>query len=157
MTRVSLKGVVLGGLVDVVASVLVYVVLLVGLFFATDVIRLPEAAQAAALLDAWEHSFWFGLASGTLSCLCSVLGGYVSARIANHDHLLNGALSSFLCVGLGLATLAAGMVTESWWMMVLLFVLSPALGALGGYLRLRGTPPATSSPALGSLQIPIAP
>ena len=33
---------------------------------------------------------------------CSVLGGYVAARIAKRDEILNTAVSSFLCVGMEL-------------------------------------------------------
>jgi hypothetical protein len=67
---------------------------------------------------------------------CSVLGGYVGARLAKHDELLNGSLTSFLCVGGGLYSLAAGIGSSSLLLHLVGFVVSPALGLLGGYLRL---------------------
>jgi len=42
----------------------------------------------------------------------SVLGGYVSARIAKHDELLNGALSSILCVGGGTYAVISGSAAD---------------------------------------------
>ncbi|MCG2641381.1 hypothetical protein ACFPFP_18750 [Bradyrhizobium sp. GCM10023182] len=70
-----------------------------------------------------------------LGGLCSVLGGYVSARIARHDEVLNGALASILCVGLGIYAAARG--TGHLWLDILYLPLGPALAALGGYLRSR--------------------
>jgi fructose-specific phosphotransferase system IIC component len=66
--------------------------------------------------------------------LCSILGGFVAARIAKRGALLNGALSAFLCVGFGVYALVSKTNTVSPWMHAAGFLLSPALGALGGYL-----------------------
>lgn len=41
-----------------------------------------------------------------LGALCSVLGGYVAARLAARSELVNGALSAFLCIAFGLYALA---------------------------------------------------
>jgi hypothetical protein len=64
-----------------------------------------------------------------------VLGGYVSARIAKHDELLNGALSSILCVGSGMYAVVSGSAADDLLMHLFFLPLSPALGALGGFLR----------------------
>jgi hypothetical protein len=53
-------------------------------------------------------------------------------RIAKHDEVPNGALSSILCVGFGVYAVANG--TGHLWLHLLYLHLSPALGALGGYL-----------------------
>jgi hypothetical protein len=66
-----------------------------------------------------------------------VLGGYVSARIAKHDELLNGALSSILCVGGGMYAVISGSAADDLWMHLVFLPLSPALGTLGGFLRMR--------------------
>ena len=80
----------------------------------------------------------FGLVSyAILGGVCSVLGGYVSARIAKHDELLNGANSSILCVGGGTYAVISGSAADDLWMHLVCLPLSPALGALGGYLRSR--------------------
>lgn len=64
----------------------------------------------------------------------------MSARVARHDEVLNGALASTLCVGLGIYAVVNG--TGRLWLDVLYLPLSPALAALGGYLRSLQTPPA---------------
>ena len=48
-----------------------------------------------------------------LGLACSILGGYVAARIAKNGEVLNGALSSFLCILLGIYSAASGKVLES--------------------------------------------
>jgi hypothetical protein len=77
------------------------------------------------------------VASSILGGLCSVLGGYASARIAKHDDLLNGALSSILCIASGVYGLVHGSSTEHAWLHLAYLPLSPVLGALGGFLCLR--------------------
>ena len=69
-----------------------------------------------------------------------MLGGYVSARIAKHAEVLNGALSSILCVGSGVYAVINLGSAGSLWLHLALLPLSPALGALGGYLRSRQNP-----------------
>jgi len=51
--------------------------------------------------------------------------------------LLNGALSSILCVGGGTYAVISGSAADDLWMHLVCLPLSPALGALGGYLRSR--------------------
>lgn len=63
--------------------------------------------------------------------------GYVSARIAQHDELLNGALSPIPCVAGGTYAVISGRAADDLWMHLVFLPLSPALGALGGYLRSR--------------------
>ncbi|CCE01720.1 hypothetical protein BRAS3809_530008 [Bradyrhizobium sp. STM 3809] len=71
---------------------------------------------------------------------CSVLGGYVAARIAEHDALLNGALSSILSVGSGTYAVFSGSAADDLLMHIVFLPLSAALGTLGGYLRSRQGP-----------------
>jgi putative membrane protein (TIGR04086 family) len=70
----------------------------------------------------------------TLGLACSILGGYVAARIAKHDEVLNGALSSFLCILLGIYSAASGKMMESPAEHALLFAASFGAAALGGLL-----------------------
>jgi hypothetical protein len=81
----------------------------------------------------------FLVGSSILGGVFSVLGGYVSARFAKHDEVLNGALSSILCIGNGLYALISGSAADHLWLHLLFLPLSPALGALGGFLRSRRT------------------
>ncbi|UGY17847.1 hypothetical protein HAP48_0010650 [Bradyrhizobium septentrionale] len=97
----------------------------------------PTDQGAASAVEALKTGNGFLAASSILGGLCSILGGYVSAHIAKHDETLNGALSSILCVGFGIYALVNG--TGHLWLHLLYLPLSPALGALGGYLRSRQT------------------
>ncbi len=68
----------------------------------------------------------------------SVLGGYIGALIAKHDELLNGALSSFLCVLSGVYALFTGSHPVYLILLeILALIISPLLGMLGGYLRFK--------------------
>jgi hypothetical protein len=78
--------------------------------------------------------------SGILGGLCSILAGCISARIAKYDDVLNGALSSILCIGSGVYTVLSGGAAGHLGLHLVGFVLSPALGTLGGYLRARRKP-----------------
>jgi hypothetical protein len=60
-----------------------------------------------------------------------VLGGYIAARIAHHDELLNGALASFLCVIFALLAIGSISVMEA----VISVIANPVLGFVGGYIR----------------------
>ena len=138
MIRVSFKGVIIGGIVDMGSTVVAAFPVSIYAFMASGVSKLPQAQQAQALADAMRNTPSVYLAGLLVGALCSVLGGYVAARIAKHDELLNGALSSFLCVAIGVYALARGTQGTPPWLHVLLLIISPMLGALGAYLRLRG-------------------
>jgi hypothetical protein len=150
VTRVSFKGFIIGGIVDMAATFVAAFPVGIYAFAVSGAGKLPQAQQAQALADAMRNTPSLYIAGLLVGALCSVLGGYVAARVARHDELLNGALSSFLCVATGLYALARGTEGTAPWVHVLLLVISPLLGALGAYLRLRGknlTAGATPTPA----------
>jgi hypothetical protein len=90
--RVSIAGVVMGGITDVFASsVLAHPVVI-------DIQAKGSAAIASAI-QSGGWSYWLQLA---IEFGCSALGGYVAAWIVKHDELLNGLLSSFLCTAVTL-------------------------------------------------------
>lgn len=132
MKRISFKGVAIGNVVDIVTTNIVMIPVMIYILASAGVGSLPDhgAASATNILRA---STIYLMASSILGGLCSVLGGYVSARIAARDEVLNGALASILCVGFGVYALMNG--TGRLWLHLLELPLSPALGALGGYLR----------------------
>ncbi|BAM89729.1 hypothetical protein S58_37360 [Bradyrhizobium oligotrophicum S58] len=136
MKRVSLKCVVVGSVVDILSTNLAIfpVTILVFIFSGPAAAELaasdPRALMASNLFKALSFTF------GTLS---SVLGGYVSGRLAKHDHILNGALSSILCMGFGVYALLSG--RGSLVVQLALFALTPLLGAVGGYLSARRSKP----------------
>jgi hypothetical protein len=131
MKRVSLMGVAIGS----VANVLATNVLLLPLMYFILAAAATGSLSENALKQILAHRQLVTIASGVLGGLGSVLGGYVSARIAKHDQVLNGALSSILSVAAGLYSLIHSSAHS--WLPFVLVPLSPALGALGGYLCSR--------------------
>jgi len=108
--------------------VLIYVLASAGVNADTATGSIGEVLKASTL---------FFISSSILGSLCSVLGGYVSARIAKHDELLNGGLSSILCVGSGMYALVSGNAGGDLLVHLAYLPLSVALGTLGGFLRAR--------------------
>ncbi len=133
MKRVSIKGVAIGNIVDVVSSyiagfsVAIYVLM-------SSAYSVKDLEAANRLVEA-SGFFWFW--SFILGSLGSVLGGYVAARIARHDDVLNGALSSTLCVGATGYALVSGGAAGHEALYLVSLPLSPALTAFGGYLSAR--------------------
>ena len=140
MRRISIEGVLVGGIVDLVLS-----------FFLRFAISTYEFAKISHMAKDRVGSVLPGSQSLHIGQLaiglcCSILGGYVAARIAGHDELLNGAASSFLRVLFSLPPLVFGLFARGFgmdlnlqWTHLLLLVAAPLLGLLGGYLRLRQT------------------
>ncbi len=137
MRRVSIKGVLIGGIVDIVSTTIFGLVVL-GVAGAILGSRTPHvdiggATQSLAANPGVSATLW---AAGALA---SVFGGYVAARLAKHDELLNGALSAYLCVFSGVFELATMGSRDRMWPGILMLPISPCLGLLGGYLqRARG-------------------
>lgn len=133
MKRISLKGVVIGNITDIVLTSIV--VPLVTMYILISSGAAQDAASSATQAVMASDVFW--VSSSLLGALCSVLGGYVSARIAKHDDVLNGALSSILCVGLSVYALVSGNAGGHVGLHLVFLPLSPILGAVGGYLISR--------------------
>ena len=135
MNKVSVKGVLVGGVTDIVAAVILPLPLIVYLI-ATEVTGTPkEPLQAAIMTAIHANPLLYGLES-LIGLACSVLGGYVAARVAKHDELLNGLLASFLPVTLGVYSLATSKDSGPLLLPVLLLIASPLCSRLGGHLRL---------------------
>jgi hypothetical protein len=144
MTRLSIKGAVIGGIVDVVASGILGVPLAVVALARVDGSHLPREQASAAIVALIHTDPALRAAQLLLGGLCSVLGGYLAAWIAKQGEILNGAASSFLCIALGGYSLVAGKTPVDAFHAALL-VVAPALGALGGYLRIRRSPRNTAA------------
>jgi len=135
--KVSILGVLVGGVVDVVASVLG------GLPFAlystfklspSQRMGLHSSEAVSAAIHANLPLYSAQLAVGLL---CSILGGYVAASIAKRHERLNGTLSCFLCVSMGIPIMLLGLESDPRWVQFLMLVASPVLAFVGGDLRLR--------------------
>jgi len=133
MNKISVRGVVVGGVTDIVATVILTLPLVV-FVIATELTGTPKGPLQAAVMAAIQaNPLLYGLQS-LVGLACSVLGGYVAARVAKHDELLNGLLASFLPVALGVYSLATNLGPLL--LPVLLLIASPLCSRLGGHLRL---------------------
>jgi len=133
MAAVFPKAIIVGGVTDVVLSMLLgiplskYIVSSLGL----------AAAHASAGLS---------LVQFTIGFFCSVLGGYIAATIAKRNELLNGVLASWLCLGLGIYSIVSGGVGALRWWYLLEFVTTPLSYLAGAYLWLRRNRPFLFAP-----------
>ena len=132
MHRISLKGVVIGNIVDIVSTNIAVLPIMIYILISSG----PFGDSADSITQVLKQSTVFSVSSIILGALCSVLAGYVSARIAKHDEVLNGALSSILCVAGGVYSAFSGSAA----LHLFLLPVGPVLGALGGYLYSRQNP-----------------
>jgi len=131
--KLSFKGILLGALVDVGGSNIAGIFLVIYLVSHYHLYTLPSSQFSSHMQDAIMHdpvSFWFSLIIGGGF---SVLGGYVAARIAKHNELLNGTLASFLCVIASVSAIGQATPLE----VFIGIVGNPLLALGGGYLRLK--------------------
>jgi len=135
--KLSLKGVLVGGLVDIAASVLFGLPFAIYEMTKVDLSHTPSAQASTALTHAIRSNVPLYIGQLLVGLACSVLGGYVAAWLAKHDELLNGFFSSFLCVALGIYTMVSGKDSNALWVQMLLLLASPALGLVGGDLMRR--------------------
>jgi hypothetical protein len=138
MRKVSLIGVIVGGIVDIVATNILALPLVIPLL---PKLRAQGTApdQMSAALVATIHSNFSLLCLQLLIGLAgSAIGGYVAAWIAKRGHLLNGALSAWLCLLTGIYGLFTIKAEGSMQMLQIVdFIIAPLAGMLGGYLRFR--------------------
>ncbi|MFZ0271253.1 MAG: hypothetical protein WB524_09895 [Acidobacteriaceae bacterium] len=132
MSRLSIKGAVLGGIVDVGSSFVLAIPVAIWIVFRHGLnhhpARIPESPGLSAT----------NLIVGLFT---SVLGGFVAARIARHDELLNGAASSWLCLLLAIVSIVIGLGNDTLVHKLLMLPAGPICGLFGGYLsHLRRQP-----------------
>jgi hypothetical protein len=137
VSKLSFKGVVVGGVTDIVATTILSIPVVAYIMMTKlQLSNLSQDQLQIAVTAALQADRLLYVCQLIVGSACSVLGGYIGARLAKHDELLNGSLTSFLCVGGGFYALATGVGSGSLLLHVAGFVVSPALGLLGGYLRL---------------------
>jgi hypothetical protein len=135
MGKISVKGVVLGGLTDAVSTNLICLPILTFSMIPLLLAHASTATATAAIAEVMRTGPLHVVLT-LLGCACSVLGGYVAASLAKHDELLNGALSSWLCLSIGIFTFRSATTAGSpLWEILLLEGAAPVAGLLGGYLR----------------------
>jgi hypothetical protein len=137
MKKLSFLGIIVGGIVDIVATNLFAIPLIVYVIISKDILSLPSTEMQKAMIDAFHNDKILYIINMLIGCACLVLGGYAGARIAKHHELINGALTSFLCVCLSIYSLFTSPIINPIYLVVILFIASPLCALLGGYLRLR--------------------
>lgn len=135
MGKISLKGVVIGGITDIVATNILAIPLIAYVIAAFGLSHLPPDQMSIAIVSTIHDHWPLHLVQATTGIGCSILGGYVAARLARRGELLNGTLSSFLCVGIGIYSIITGQATETPIAAIVALVSSPVFALLGGYLR----------------------
>jgi hypothetical protein len=147
--RVSIVGVLIGGITDVVASNLLAIPLVVYVMVKYDLLHAPKVSAAIASSihsNAWLYGLQVAIGLG-----CSLLGGYVAAWTSKHDELLNGLLSSFLCTAFGIYSALSGKGYQPVLVEMFLLTAAPVFAFLGGYLRQTqkhmGRTPGTMGPS----------
>jgi hypothetical protein len=137
MGKVSIKGVVVGGIADVVTTNILFIPLLAFAAKSIDLAHTPKEQGQAALMSALHTSPGLFPAQILVGVGCSVFGGWLAARLAKRAALLNGALSSWLCLLFGVYGLVSGKVSGSFLLQLADFITAPIAGLVGGYLRHR--------------------
>jgi hypothetical protein len=143
MKKVSILGVLVGSVTDVSTSFILGIPFGIYALSKVDLAHTPKDQLQSAITAAMHANAMLYWAQLSVGLFCSILGGFVAASIAKRMELLNGALSSFLCVGLGIFTVIAGKGFDPIIVQILLLISSPLMGLLGGYLRflqIRSTP-----------------
>jgi hypothetical protein len=133
LSKISWKAVITGGIVDIVATNVFVFPLIVYVMVTHNLVE-TSAENSSVVLDYIQADLGLHFLALILGSSASVLGGYVAARMAKHDILLNAALASFICVIGIIAGFALGSVTLL--LFLLYLVLNPLLTMFGGYILL---------------------
>ncbi len=137
MSRISFKAVCIGAVTDMVSSTVSGALIAIAFIVILHLTRTPgDPLDWALLKPENQNSLLYGI-QVIAGAACSILAGFVAAWVAQHDELLNGALSSFACVLLGLLAVAADKDPHLRLTHILLLIASPLLGLLGGHIRHR--------------------
>lgn len=131
--KISVLAVAIGGISDVVLSTLLAIPVIIYVLIKYDLLYAPHGA--AAITATIDSSAWLYGVQLTIGMGCSVLGGYIAAWVAKHNELLNGLLSSFFCITIGIYSALSGKNSHPILWLMLLLVAAPVLALLGGYLR----------------------
>ena len=135
--RISFKAVCIGAVTDMVSSTISGALIAAVFVMILHLTRTPTDPLDWTLLKPENQNSLLYAIQVIAGLACSILAGFVAAWVAKHDELLNGALSSFVSVLLGLFVTAADKDPHLRLTHILLLIASPLLGLLGGYIRRR--------------------
>jgi len=135
--KVSIKGVVIGGIVDILTSVILGLPFAIYAMSKVDLSRIPSDQASGAVTAVVRGNAALYLGQLLVGLACSALGGYVAAWLAKRDEVLNSGLSSVFCVALGIYAMSSGKDTNALWVQLLLLPAGPVLALCGGDLMRR--------------------
>jgi hypothetical protein len=135
--RISILGFMIGSIVDVVGSNIWGVVVTIYVMISFNLLSGSPAEMTDKVLNIFRTDPLIFSLNFIVGSFFSILGGYIGAYIAKHNELLNGALSSFLCVSIGIYSIVNGSYSSSLALALASLLLSPLLGIFGGFLRLK--------------------
>ena len=136
MKKFSIKGIIVGGCVDMIGTQILMFVLVSIMILKIRFHHVGHEQLVNSLSQEMDTSLTFKTINFLIGYGCSVLGGYVSARIAKRNELLNGALASSFCFLFGIYAITRHAVPLS---MNSLFkeMTCPLLALSGGYIYLK--------------------
>lgn len=126
--KVSISGVIAGGIVSLAAS---------GLACLPLAIHMTPSSKFPYTLAPTSTNTVLYSAQVAIIFTCAILGGYVGAWFANQNERLNGTLSSFVLVGSAILDLVFRLGDDPHWLLLLMLIAGPAFAFIGGNLRLR--------------------
>ena len=135
--KLSIKGIVGGGVTDVVLSILLGIPLSIYVVASRGLTQTPKDQLGAAVVSAIHANTGLQVIQLAIGFGCSVIGGYVAARLSKQDHIANGVLASWLCVGMGIYSLASGTDSGGLAYHLALIALTPVCYWIGAKLRIR--------------------
>lgn len=135
LKNISIKGIVIGSITDIVTTNVLTIPLVAYVMISKNINSLPKEQVSNAVMQALHNDPALFSIQILLGSLCSVLGGYIAAKIAKRNEVLNGGLACFLCVASGVYGLLFGTLTIPLWQHIAGFITSPVLSAFGGYLK----------------------
>lgn len=140
--KISIKAILIGGIADILLSTLLGIPFSI---FVISHIGISGTSSSAAekVVAATHQNLGLYAIQLIIGVICSVIGGYIAARIAKNRELLNGALASWLCVSIGIYSLASGDVLANVPVHLFLILATPLFYVAGAYLRLRNLHAAT--------------
>jgi hypothetical protein len=138
MKKISIPAVVVGAILDIVSTTVLAIPLTLYEVHRWHLLGLPPGQGQEAVRVAYAGDIVWQLAGLAIGGFCSIFAGFIAGRIAKHNEMLNGSLTCILCLLIGIVgRMRSGTMTPTWFH-VITFFLAPALGALGGYLSMKG-------------------
>lgn len=137
MEQISIKGIVVGAIIDWVTSVTFSMPVMFYVMFSRGLHRLPPGQVKGTLTAAMHDDVRIYAIQFVIGVACSVIGSYAAGALAKRSQILNGVSSAMLATVTGIYSLARGRYARPLWrVLVELFIATPLAGALGGYLAL---------------------